>query len=222
MNIGKWIHKWLKARPKASKKAWEKSETYSRKYCPAELTNCHDHTSGFRNTQKLYRIGAKLAPTNTWAEFGVGAGRSSRMLAQLLDDSGIFFLFDSWEGIPDDWVLSPSCTDHAGEYCFPKWETNDNRMRFIDGWYNETLPFDFQEQIGLVNIDCDVYSSTHTVLTGITEWIGRGTVLIFDELLGYQNYAQHEYRALTEWLEKTGNDIGWIGKERFAAIGIIT
>jgi len=45
--------------------------------------------------------------------------------------------------------------------------------------------------------------------------------LIFDELFGYHNYKQHEYRAVTEWMNDTGFNIDWIAKERFAAMGVI-
>ncbi|KKM25238.1 hypothetical protein LCGC14_1597030 [marine sediment metagenome] len=207
---------WLKKLPKT---------TYSQLYCPDELEDVEDFTNGiiggWRSTNELYKIGAKVAPTSTWAEFGVGCGNSSKKLGKLLSDIGRLYLFDSWEGIPESWVLSPSTTSRKGSWSFSKLHTNDDRVEFVDGWYKDTLPHDFPEQLGLINIDCDIYSSTRDVLFGCDRWIGEGTVIVFDELLGYRNYAEHEYKALQEWLSYTGKTIEWLGKERFAAIGII-
>jgi len=209
------------------KKQWFKKlprTTYSQLYCPDELDDIEDFTScigSFRATNELYKIGAKVAPTSTWAEFGVGCGDSSRKLCKLLNDIGFLYLFDSWEGIPEPWVLGPLMTSRKGSWKFNKLRTSDERITFVDGWYKDTLPHDFPEQLGLINIDCDVYSSTRDVLFGCDSWIGEGTVIIFDELLGYHNYADHEYKALQEWLNHTGKTIEWLGKERFAAVGII-
>ena len=201
---------------------WKKP-TYSSKYCPKELKDCRDYSVlDWRDMTSLYKIGADLSPTNVWAEFGVGSGISTCRLKRLLGKNGLFYLFDSWEGLPEDWVLSPSMTDPIGRYKFDKLKIKDSRVHFVDGWFKETLPFDFPDQLGLINIDCDLYSSTKTVLTGITKWVGSGTVIIFDEILGYKNYAKHEYRALMEWLDKTERTIDWIGKEKFAAVGVVS
>ena len=196
--------------------------TFCREHCPPELKACPDYlVSTWRDIEDLYVIGATLSPTNIWAEFGVGTGISARRLMKLLDNTGTLYLFDGWEGLPDDWHLSPAKVNWTGSYKFDKPRFKDKRVCFIDGWFADTLPYDFPGQLGLINIDCDVYSSTRTVLAGITPWVGSGTVMIFDELIGYTNYAEHEYKALMEWLDDTGHRMEWIGKERFGAVGVI-
>jgi len=196
--------------------------SYSRKYCPAALAGIPDHsTRRFRETETLYRIAAEKAPTQTWAEFGVGCGRSSRKIAELLDDDGQFFLFDSWQGIPDEWVLSPSKSHRPGSWKFPKLKTLDNRMVITDGWFEDTLPYAFPEQLGFVNLDCDVYSSTRQVLYGCDPFLREGSLLVFDELIGYRYFEDHEWRAVEEWQRDTGKNVEWLGKERFAAVGVV-
>ena len=180
-----------------------------------------DYTLGFRTYDPLYELAASLAPTNTWAEFGVGCGRSAKDLSKLLGEDGNLFLFDSWKGLPDLWDLGSDQKHEPGSWKFPRMETRDNRLIITDGWFNDVLPYAFPEQLGLINIDCDVYSSTGDVLFGALEFIGCGTVLIFDELIGYKNYRKHEYKALQEWLEETGYTMEWHGKERFAAVGVV-
>jgi len=197
-------------------------KTYSRSHCPSELKHTKEFKGGgFRSYDHLYDVAATHAPTNTWAEFGVGCGRSARAFADLLGSNGNLYLFDSWKGIPDDWVLSPSVTSRKGSWKFPRMYTKDNRLIITDGLFSDTLPFNFPEQLGLINIDCDVYSSTIDVLFGVDEYIKSGTVLIFDELIGYTNYRDHEYKALQEWLFATHRKIEWLCKERFAAVGVV-
>jgi hypothetical protein len=192
---------------------------YSKKYCPDELKTVQYFAGASREV--LWSIGSPLAPTQTWAEFGVGSGNSARRLAKLLADDGTFYLFDSWQGIPEPWKLGDNLTEPAGKWKYPKMRTNDDRFVFVDGWYEDTLPFEFPEQIGLLHIDCDVYSSTKTVLQAVTPYLGPGTVFIFDELWGYQYYADHEYKALKEWQSETGIEIGWHGRTTFEAIGVV-
>ncbi len=194
------------------------SQCYSRRYCPSELKKIKDYHSP---REILWEMGSPLAPTQTWAEFGVGCGNSARRLSKLLSEFGQFYLFDGWEGIPDDWKLGDHLTERAGKWKFPKFKTRDDRFTFVDGWYEDTLPFEFPGQLGLVHIDCDVYSSTRTVLGRIDPWIGEGTVLIFDEIWGYQNYADHEYKAYREWCEEFGRKVEWVGRNTFDAVGIV-
>lgn len=191
---------------------------YSSEYCPAELESVH-YYGGRR--YDLWEIGACSAPTQTWAEFGVGCGSSANGLTKLLGDDGDLFLFDSWEGIPDDWCLGDTLTEFKGQWSFPRFEQNDQRQTIVDGLYRLTLPFTFPEQLGLIHIDCDVYSSTRDVLFGCNDYIQEGTVLIFDEYWGYQYYADHEYKATHEWMDKTGNTIEWLGRTQFEAVGIV-
>lgn len=199
-----------------------RKKTYSRKHCPKELKLTKELKGrGFRSYDLLYATAAKHAPTNTWAEFGVGCGRSAKHFANLLSSNGNLYLFDSWKGIPDEWALGPDMISQKGSWRFPRMRTEDNRLIITDGWFKDTLPFNFPEQLGLINIDCDVYSSTIDVLFGIDDYIKSGTVIIFDELIGYTNYRDHEYKALQEWLKSTGKTIKWLCKERFAVVGVI-
>ena len=135
-----------------------------------------------RYSKKILESAAKLAPTKIWAEFGVCKGFSTRRLLDNLDEQGLLYLFDSWEGLPEDWFLGDHTVEEAGRYASNKLRLRDDRVIFVDGWYKDTLPMDFPGQLGLVNIDCDLYSSTKEVLFGCNNYIRDGTVLVFDEL----------------------------------------
>jgi len=202
--------------------------TFSREYCPKELKLVTDFKHGFRSYKALYKVAADLAINQTWAEFGVGCGHNTtRHLRNYLSPDGNLYLFDSWEGIPEPMDWSDTNVSPIGSWKFPssvgvKLKEIDNRLIITDGLFKDTLPkFSFPEQLGLVQIDCDIYSSTRDVLYGADAYLDTGTVMIFDELIGYQNYKEHEYKALQEWLEDTGREIEWHAKESFACVGVI-
>ncbi len=206
--------------------------TYSPEHCPPELLDVKDVT-GTKQFHKraypaLYKIATDLAPNQTWAEFGVGCGYgTTKVLRDYLSPDGNLFLFDSWEGIPEDWVLGPDLTSRKGSWRFPSsvginLQQKDNRLILRDGLFADSLPDTiFPGQLGLIHIDCDLYSSTRDVLFGANEYINVGTVIIFDELIGYRYYEDHEYRALKEWLAETERKMEWHAKESFAAVGVV-
>lgn len=133
-----------------------------------------------------------------WAEFGVAGGRSARYFLEHLPDNGKLYLFDSFEGLPEPWVFSSRYGKDDQWAQLGKPEFNDPRAIIKEGWFADTLPLD--DPLGFVHIDCDLYSSTKTVLEGIN--VGKGTIILFDELIGYPRYEEHEYKALLEWGRK--------------------
>ena len=81
--------------------------------------------------------------------------------------------------------------------------------------FADTLP---KAQLGVldfVHIDCDIYSSTKTVFEHIE--VRDGTIILFDEYWGYEDYRNHERKAFME----TGYNIEWEGKCRSQAVGRI-
>ena len=44
-------------------------------------------------------------------------------------------------------------------------------------------------------------------LTLLDKYIAPGCVLLFDDLVNYPNYREHEILALWEWLENTGRKL---------------
>jgi len=129
--------------------------------------------------------------SNTWAEFGVEAGRSAFFLSHYLPKDGRFFLFDSFQGLPEDWGDAWACDPPVFE---------DPRLVVVPGWFDDTLPHESMTgPLGLIHIDCDLYSSTKTVLERLDTQIVPRTVILFDEFWGYPNWRDGEYKALIEW-----------------------
>jgi hypothetical protein len=134
-------------------------------------------------------------------EFGVGSGRTINHIASVLPDTQIFG-FDSFEGLPEDW--RPGFP--KGTYAIRKLPAVFPNITLIKGWFHETLPAFLQEHSGIfsfLHIDCDLYSSTKTILELCQGRIQPGTVIVFDEYLNYPGWKDGEHKAFQEFVEET-------------------
>ncbi len=67
-----------------------------------------------------------------------------------------------------------------------------------------------KQPISLLRVDCDLYSSTRKVLTVLRPLIRSGTWILFDELIGYRTWEDHEYKAFMEFVDETGFEFDYI------------
>lgn len=136
-----------------------------------------------------------------YLEFGVRYGDSLFKWSTInTHPNSRFFGFDSFEGIPEEWR---SVTGEAPKGAFsvqgviPK--TNDQRIRFVKGWFNDTLrPFlqEFSPRARLViHNDGDLFSSTLYTLATLDPILQRGSILLFDEFAN----PLHEWRAFHDY-----------------------
>jgi tetratricopeptide (TPR) repeat protein len=151
---------------------------------------------------RAFQIGMEAArAAGLVLEFGVRLGSSIRQIAALAAQP--VHGFDSFAGIPEEWH-----GERRGSYStngvLP--EVPDN-VALHAGWFDETLPRFLSLHEGPVrfaNIDCDLYSSTRTVLSLLADRIVPGTVLVFDEFLGYEHWQEDEQRAFAEAVSASG------------------
>ena len=103
-------------------------------------------------------------------------------------------------------------------------------IELIKGDILETLvPFLNENlgQISFVHIDTDTYTPCLHILKNIKPRLVKGTVILFDELVGYPSFEHHELKALNEVLERSSYEFISFGvskrKSRFikAAIQIL-
>jgi hypothetical protein len=128
-------------------------------------------------------------------EFGVRHGNSINQLAKLT--TSIVHGFDSFEGLPTEWH-NESKKSYSTKGIIPKVEKN---VTLYKGWFEDTLPEfskNHSEPIRLMNIDCDLYSSTSTILKILAAQIQSGTILIFDEYIGNEHWKEDEFKAFQE------------------------
>jgi predicted O-methyltransferase YrrM len=75
-----------------------------------------------------------------------------------------------------------------------------NNVELVIGEFEETLAaflVEHPDDAALIHIDCDLYSSTKTVLEHLTPRIMPGTVIVLDE---FWIVTDQEQRAFNEWL----------------------
>ncbi len=157
-----------------------------------------------------------------WMEFGVFTGRS---LEQFSRKAPIIYGFDGFSGLPEHWDSNnpKNCYSlggkiPAGYIVGPNHSMFDSRhptniapwpenVRLVQGFFDDTLPKFLEKTEGdaaFIHIDSDLYSSAKTVLTNLKSRIKKGTVILFDEILGYEDYKLHEIKAFAEFLLDTG------------------
>jgi hypothetical protein len=143
----------------------------------------------------------KNAPID-YLEFGVYHGNSMRLWSKFNSDPKSRFIgFDSFQGFHEDWQgawkTSPKDSfDLRGN--LPQF--TDDRISLVPGFFQDTLPTflkEFRPRSRLVvNIDCDIYTSTLFVLATLAPILVPGTLLCFDEF----NLVRHEFRAFQDFM----------------------
>lgn len=64
---------------------------------------------------------------------------------------------------------------------FEKYGLLDEQVRFLQGWFRETLPSAPVEELSLIRLDGDMYESTHVALESLYPKLSRGGYLIVDD-----------------------------------------
>jgi hypothetical protein len=143
-------------------------------------------------------------------DLGVYKGASTRALARMFPHHTIHG-FDSFEGLPEDWAHVVRGSFGEIEGALPDVPSN---VILHKGWFDETLgPWAKEhddQPIMLMRVDCDIYSSAKTIFTELGGLIRPGTWILFDELIGYRGWRQHEFKAFEEFLEDTGFQVDWV------------
>jgi predicted O-methyltransferase YrrM len=132
-------------------------------------------------------------------EFGVFKGYTINYMSNKITEK-TFYGFDSFEGLPEKWRTGydKSAFDIQGQLPI----VNGN-VELMKGWFDKTLPSFLESNEGPVSflhIDCDLYSSTKTVLDLLKDRIVTGTIIVFDEYFNYPGWELHEYKAFQEFV----------------------
>lgn len=157
----------------------------------------------FPRKQRLWPWLATQIPTEgIMMECGVFKGRSINAMARLFPNRTLYG-FDSFEGLSEGWVgvdLGAGAFDLKGN--LPEVESN---VALTKGWVDDTLPPFFEKEqgdIAYLHVDTDTYSPAKTILGLAKSRFKKGTIVLFDELIGYPFWEDGEYKALTEELPR--------------------
>lgn len=137
----------------------------------------------------------------TYLEFGVAAGGSFYWwLGANKHPDSLFYGFDTFEGLPEDWGIFFSKGDMSSNIPV----IDDERGTFEKGLFQDTLvPFLVANSALLtdsgarkvIHMDADLYSSTAFVLSQLYPYLSEGDIILFDEF----NVPLHEFKAFHEF-----------------------
>lgn len=144
---------------------------------------------------------AAAPPEGLVLELGVRYGISTRWIAGAT--GGTVHGFDSFEGLPEGWHIQPRgiYSTHGEVPELPP------GVELHVGLFEETLPpfvAATKEPVRFMNVDCDLYSSTRTVLENLGERLVPGAVIVFDEYLINDAWREDEYKAFQEEVARRG------------------
>ena len=194
---------------------------YTMSHYPSELLERNPQGRIFAGTHAMLDEALRMArPDGIVAEFGVFHGKSIRLISKMVGPNDPVDGFDTFTGIPEQWG-----DEEAGSYTanneIP--ERVPDNVRFHVGLFADTLPGYVASlpppeelPVRLVNIDCDLYQGTKEVLQYLSNRIGPGSVLIFDEYLMTPTWPEDEYKAFQEACEKFGWKYEYLGFSLFS------
>jgi hypothetical protein len=180
---------------------WERATLESADYIQKHLAD----VLVFAHKKKLWDYAIQLLSDSkadgTCMEFGVYKGQSINYFSRKLPNLS-FYGFDSFEGLAEDWKghqAKKGTFDLKGK--LPEVNTN---VELIKGWFDQTLPKFIKStlkkgKVSFLHIDGDTYEAAAIVFDQMKAYIKPGTLILFDEYVGYPNWQKGEYLAWQEF-----------------------
>ena len=184
---------------------WERASVQSADFVEAHLGN----VLIFQAKENMWNYVGKILNEDehdgVCMEFGVAGGTSINWISNLLPNYK-FVGFDSFVGLKEDWTGHHATKGaYSQNGVLPKVNKN---VVLVKGWFDETLPKYINENgienLRFVHIDGDTYEAAVAVFNELGNYLKPGMFVLFDELLGYPNWQNGEYKALYEAQSKYG------------------
>jgi len=158
----------------------------------------------------LSLVGTVRALPGSVVECGVWRGGMSAGMASVLGPDRNYYLFDSFEGLPEASALDgPKALDWQRDNALDRCRTEEShaheamrlagstKYQVIKGWFNKTLPaFRAEPKIAVLRLDADWYSSTADCLNHLYRQVVPGGLIILDDYYAWDGCA----RALHDFL----------------------
>jgi Methyltransferase domain len=184
--------------------------------CRHELNLAAAHTEAHHHDLLRHAVNSVQLddPEALYLEFGVFSGSSIRVLAHSRPGEGVVHGFDSFEGLPEFWRKGFGKGKFNVKKKLPKGLPENVQLHV--GWFDETVP-NFKsehahEAIAFMHLDADLYSSTKKIFDHLGSQLRPGSVLLFDEMINYPGWEEHEYKAFIEFVDLFGVEHQYIGR----------
>ena len=150
---------------------------------------------------------SKVSIDGLYAEFGVHNGDSINHMAAVVQPKNVtFYGFDSFEGLKEDWRGTWYRAGH-----FDRGGTLPDvlpNVTLVKGWFDDTVPPFLEahpkKPFAFLHLDADTFETTASLLSMLKDRIVKGTVIVFDEYLGFPNWQKGEFRAWQDFVAAQG------------------
>jgi len=144
-----------------------------------------------------------------YLEFGVFRGQTINYIAKKSPDKQLHG-FDSFKGLPEAWASNPegTFTTHG------KLPKVPNNVQLWAGYFEDSLPpwcEKHNETAAFVHIDCDLRSSTQTVMDALGTRIKPGTVILFDDYFNFPGWEEDGHAVFTDFLKQHNLGVKYVG-----------
>ena len=181
--------------------------------------NCHTMIGRKRldHLQHCLEVVVKEGVPGDFIETGVWRGGSTIFMRGFLEAHAILdrlvWVADSFEGLPRPthqrdagWDLSkdksPSLAVSLEEVqeLFARYELLDERVKFLRGWFKDTLPTAPIGALSVLRLDGDLYESTMDALSALYPKLSPGGFVIIDDYKALEpcEAAVHDFRRTHE------------------------
>ena len=168
-----------------------------------------------KNIQELGKIVLEEKIEGDFIETGVWRGGACIFMRAILkaynDTTRSVWVADSFEGLPKPNAAYPDDVTgppfHAFKELavsveqvksnFAKYDLLDGQVKFLKGWFKDTLPVAPIKKLALLRLDGDMYESTMDSLTSLYPKLSKGGFVIIDDygVLPICKKAVLDYRA---------------------------
>lgn len=181
------------------------------------------------NIQELVETVIRAGIPGDFVETGVWRGGASIFMRAILRAYGVtdrrVWLFDSFAGLPPsnpekyphDRAIDLSGVPelavplHEVRKNFERYGLLDDQVRFVKGWFRDTLPNAEVRRIAVLRLDGDLYESTMDALTALyARVVHGGFVIIDDHSLVPTQRAVADFRA-SRGITEPITTIDWTG-----------
>jgi len=194
----------------------------------------HAHTLvGFKRLDNIQFCVETVVSENVpgdLVETGVWRGGSCIFMRGVLKALGVkdrvVWLADSFEGLPkpnaEDYPSDEGNRLHAYDELsipldavkdtFARYELLDEQVKFLKGWFRDTLPDAPIEKLAVLRLDGDMYESTMDALKNLYDRVSPGGFIIVDDYGAYAacRKAVHDFRE-ERGISEEIHEIDWTG-----------
>lgn len=168
-------------------------------------------------------------PAGCVVECGTWRGGMSAGMADLLGADRTYYLFDSFEGLPDakmvdgqkaiDWqsennVDNCRTEEHYAQEVMAK--SIAEKFYIVKGWFSDTLEkFTPDSPIAVLRLDADWYSSTAECINRLYPLVPKGGIILIDDYFAWDGCARaiHDYlsvNSISDRIRTVDNALAYI------------